>query len=81
MPALSGVCQFHAETLPSDAIQWGLCTHRAVYINEALSKHNPYYAPGEVFAYRAPHVSRNQVREMFARSHEWDEAEAACAPL
>ncbi len=81
LPALSGVCQFHAETLPSDAIQWGLCTHRAVYINEAVSKVNPYYAPAEVFAYRAPHVARNKVREMFARSHEWNEADAAYAPL
>jgi hypothetical protein len=45
-PALSGVCQYHAETLPTEVIRWGQYTHPMVYVNEALWQPNPYYSPG-----------------------------------
>ena len=44
-PALSGLCQYHRDTLPIDAAQNALYTHRAVYVNETLSRANPYYDP------------------------------------
>ena len=44
-PALSGICQYHRDTLPIDAVQNALYTHQGVYVNEALSRANPYYDP------------------------------------
>jgi hypothetical protein len=46
-PMLCGVCQYHIDTLPEDVIQQALYTHRAMYINETLSRINPYYIPPE----------------------------------
>jgi hypothetical protein len=43
--ALSGVCQYHQETLPEEAIHVALSTHPAVYINETLARMNPFYSP------------------------------------
>ncbi|MBL8070910.1 MAG: MEDS domain-containing protein [Nitrospira sp.] len=48
-PALCGICQYHADTLPSDALRHGLLTHRSLYINETLSRINPYYVEQEAF--------------------------------
>jgi hypothetical protein len=44
-PSLSGICQYHRSTLPASAIQEALHTHRTVYVSEALSRVNSYYAP------------------------------------
>ena len=46
-PALSGVCQYHQETLPEEALRVALATHPAVYINATLSRMNPFYFPAE----------------------------------
>jgi len=43
-PALSGVCQYHQETLPEQALPVALSTHPAVYINETLTRMNPFYS-------------------------------------
>jgi hypothetical protein len=40
---LSGICQYHRDTLPQDAIQTALVTHKALYINETLMRLNPQY--------------------------------------
>src|ERR1700691_2429602 len=42
-PALCGICQYHQDTLPVKAIQTGIYMHQALYINETLSRINPYY--------------------------------------
>jgi MEDS: MEthanogen/methylotroph, DcmR Sensory domain len=42
-PALSGVCMYHCDTLPVKAVQTGLHLHQALYINETLTRMNPYY--------------------------------------
>jgi len=44
-PALSGICQYHRDTLPVGALQNALYTHQGIYINETLSRANPYYVP------------------------------------
>jgi hypothetical protein len=67
-PGLSGVCHYHTETLPADVIQWGLYTHRAVYINEALSRPNPYYEPANLLTRRRQNVSGTQLETLLARS-------------
>ena len=48
-PALSGVCQYHADTLPREVLREGLLTHRSLFINETLSRLNPYFVEREAF--------------------------------
>ena len=43
-PALSGICQYHQDTLPEESLQVALLKHRAVFINETLSRVNPFYS-------------------------------------
>ena len=42
-PALSGICQYHKEILPIDVLHIALSTHEAVFINQTLSRINPFY--------------------------------------
>jgi hypothetical protein len=42
-PELGGICQYHAETLPQEALRHGLAAHPAIYVNETLSRINPHY--------------------------------------
>ncbi len=42
-PALSGVCLYHRDTLPSHAIETALKTHPALYMSASLSEINPRY--------------------------------------
>jgi hypothetical protein len=48
-PALCGICQCHADTLPAEVLRHGLLTHPSLYINETLSRLNPHYVEGESF--------------------------------
>ena len=41
--SLSGVCQYDSKTLPTHAIETGLCSHPAIYVNETLSHLNARY--------------------------------------
>ena len=40
---LHGICQYHTTTLPPEAVQQGLSTHPAIFINETLSRLNSQY--------------------------------------
>lgn len=42
-PGLCGICQYHRDVLPTEAIQVGLFTHRAVYLNQTLCRWNTSY--------------------------------------
>lgn len=53
-PCLSGVCQYHVDTLPRDAVRSGLLTHRSIFINETLSRLNPYYVTREAYSAKTP---------------------------
>jgi hypothetical protein len=44
-PALSGICQYHRETLPGHIMWNALLTHPSVFINHTLQRVNPYYVP------------------------------------
>lgn len=41
--ALSGICQYHRDTLPSHAFKTALETHPAFFLNATLSRANPGY--------------------------------------
>jgi len=40
---LCGVCQYHSDNLPKDAMRQGLLVHSHVVINETLTMFNPHY--------------------------------------
>jgi MEDS: MEthanogen/methylotroph, DcmR Sensory domain len=40
---LHGICQYHTNTLPPKAVQQGISTHPAIFINETLSQLNSQY--------------------------------------
>jgi len=45
-PALCGVCQYCADTLPEGVVRSGSELHSALFINETLSRMNPHYIVG-----------------------------------
>jgi hypothetical protein len=45
---LFGICQYHRDTLPHEAVRQGLLTHRGLFISETLSRVNPHYIPSGV---------------------------------
>lgn len=40
---LSGICQYHQDTLPKEVILQGVQTHPGIVINETLTRINPHY--------------------------------------
>ncbi|WP_447987287.1 MEDS domain-containing protein [Nitrospira sp. Nam74] len=48
-PTLSGICQYHMDTLPREVVRRGLLTHQAIFINDTLSRLNPQYIERECF--------------------------------
>jgi hypothetical protein len=54
--AFSGVCQYHRDTLPAEAVRQALLTHGAVFINETLSRVNPHFVPS---GFLSDHVANN----------------------
>jgi hypothetical protein len=52
-PEFGGVCQYHADTLPHEAMQHGLLAHPSVFINETLSLINPHYIERHAFTPQA----------------------------
>jgi MEDS: MEthanogen/methylotroph, DcmR Sensory domain len=67
-PALSGICQYHQDTLPEDSLRVALSKHRAVFINETLSRVNPFYSRTES-AFDGP-LSAPRVKKVLARPPE-----------
>ncbi len=41
-PELSGICQYHRDTLPDEVMRQGLQSHQTIFINETLSSLNPH---------------------------------------
>lgn len=63
-PALSGVCQYHIDTLPANSVQAAACAHQHVYLNESLSIASPYYIPPKQLKEEAPKHSDAELLEM-----------------
>lgn len=47
---MSGICQYHAETLPREVLRQGLLAHHSLFVNETLSLVNPQYLTAEAHA-------------------------------
>ena len=63
-PCLSGVCQYHRDTLPDHAVGHALYTHKAVFVNETLSTVNPYYVAQASTPDHRPGLSSAQIDGM-----------------
>lgn len=63
-PALGGICQYHKENLPISAIQVALYTHQSVYVNQTLSRVNPFYTQPATLRHQRANASVNSVEEM-----------------
>jgi hypothetical protein len=54
-PELSGICQYHADTLPREMMRQSLLVHPSIYVNQTLSLINPYYLHSEARANEPDH--------------------------
>lgn len=59
-----GICQYHHDTLPPDAMRQSLLTHPTILINETLSRINPHYLKSAIPA--AINSSTYELDEMIA---------------
>jgi hypothetical protein len=65
-PALSGICQYHRDTLPDEVLHVALSKHRGVYLNHTLSRINPFYSPTDSPA-AVLRLSTPRLREMISQ--------------
>jgi hypothetical protein len=63
-PHLCGICQYHEEMFPPDAIHAAVRTHRGVFVSETLSRLNPYFLEPEALEYGVPAQTAGQVDAM-----------------
>ena len=42
-PEMSGICQYHAETLPREILHKGLRSHSELFVSDTLTMINPHY--------------------------------------
>ena len=52
-PEFDGVCQYHADTLPTAITKQGLVSHSSLFVNQTLSLLNPHYMQADTFSQRA----------------------------
>jgi signal transduction histidine kinase len=45
---LRGICQYHRDLLPGEAIHDAVITHQTLYVGEALTRENVFYVPPEL---------------------------------
>ncbi len=45
---LRGICQYHRDILPPQAVRNALLTHRATYVGQVLNRDNLFYVPPEL---------------------------------
>lgn len=50
--ALSGICQYHCDLLPREAVREGVVSHGALFINATLTRLNPHYVEARSAAER-----------------------------
>ena len=53
-PNFGGVCQYHRDTLPSQAVEAGLLAHPRIFIDQTLSLVNPSFISRETFRAASP---------------------------
>jgi len=67
-PCLSGICQYHIDTLAQDAVRSGLLAHPSIFINETLSRLNPYYLTRETYSAKTTSLALEDLMGTFVRA-------------
>lgn len=49
-PQMSGICQYHSDSLPREAMRAAVRTHQSIFVNETLSMVNPHYSRAQLAA-------------------------------
>ena len=44
-PTMHGVCQYHEDVMPGEAVEVAHIVHPGIYVDETLSRSNPRYVP------------------------------------
>ena len=69
-PALSGVCQYHTDTLPREAVRHGFSSHRSIFISETLARLNPHYISRDTFPGQATNADVDDlIRRLCGTDH------------
>jgi hypothetical protein len=50
--ALAGICQYHRDLLPRDAIREGVVSHESLFISDTITRLNPHYVHASLPAER-----------------------------
>jgi MEDS: MEthanogen/methylotroph, DcmR Sensory domain len=69
-PCLSGICQYHTDTLPQDAVRNGLLSHQTSFINETLSRLNPHYVTREAYSANARLPDLEDLKYLFHQEED-----------
>jgi hypothetical protein len=71
-PRLSGICQYHRDTLPVEIMRQGLAAHTSLFVNETLSLLNPQYIRAESFtnANAANHAHLDQIIDRLCQTQK-----------
>jgi hypothetical protein len=69
-PALSGICQYHTDTLPREIVRQGFSSHRSIFINETLARLNPHYISRESFRDQATDANVDDLIRRLCGSHD-----------
>lgn len=75
-PELSGICQYHADTLPRQMMRQSLLVHPSIFVNQTLSLINPHYLypeAGPLYSNRSASLDAAVTR--LCKSGKVDEAE------
>jgi hypothetical protein len=67
-PALSGICQYHQDTLPEHALNAAVLKHKSMFISETLSRVNLFYSPVETAP--SPRIPPSKLKKMVAKAHQ-----------
>jgi hypothetical protein len=67
---MTGICQYHKESLPAEAMRTSLLTHSKIVINDTLSRINPHYlkSTNRIESATDPHVLDEMITVLCGRA-------------
>ena len=57
---LRGICQYHRDVIPAQAVRDALVTHRSAYIGNVLNRDNLFYIPPELLLEKSGQMAPNR---------------------
>lgn len=68
-PSFCGICQYHRDTLPREAMQFGLISHPALFLDDTLSKKNTHYVLPEKYDRAATYAEMEAAIESICKQY------------